>query len=569
MQIRTKLNLSLLLIVLLNICFGIYSITELAELNWRVEEGAVWTEGISELGELQNKINTVRRIDLTNAMTPKAKRSDSDAKLRAESIADAQKTIDSYVYDVETMEYDTEKQRQDEMARIKAVSKQWDLYVSLSQKLNDMETSAEATAFANGESRKVYDPLMDAMIELMDFNVQAALEGAASSLETYVRAKFVTVAMLAFVSIVSLFVAFILARTIIKPIRELSRAANAAGDGDLTTRASVSSNDEFGDLAKRYNGMIENLGALISVIRESSDTMTGEVHSIADAASAISGEADGIASGIDSISAQTDSQTAHIDTLMTTFEDMTRELNETTSVVDDVARDSLASVEKAKEGGLSVDKAVTQMNKIKETVHVSAEVVSSLGARSQEIGEIVGTISGISSQTNLLALNAAIEAARAGEQGRGFAVVADEVKQLAGESQAAAEKIEKLISFIQVETQKAVEAMVKGREEVTVGSDAVKESGRAFNSLVEVSVHSSESLQKIAGTMHSVADGVGDIVTATQNIEKEGENITEYAKSMVAATEEQVATIEQISTAIDSMKKIADDLTGSTHRFKM
>jgi methyl-accepting chemotaxis protein len=555
--------------VLLNICFGLYSIGKLAELNWRAEDGAAWTEGVADLGRLQDEISSVRRIDLINVMTPEAKRSGSDAKLRAEAIDAAQKAIDDYTHDAETLEYDTEKQRQDDLAHIKALSKQWDLYISLSKKLGDMGNSDEAVAFANGESRSVYDPLMNAMIELMDFNVQGAAEGAETSRVIYARAKFVTIAVLAFVSVVSLFVAFILARTIIKPIKELSRAANAAGDGDLTTRASVSSNDEFGELAEQYNVMIEHLDALISVIRESSDIMADEVRSIDDGVSVISGEADGIASGIDGISAQTSSQTTHIDTVMTTFEDMTRELNETTSVVDEVARDAVASVEKAKEGRLSVDEAVTQMNMIKETVHMSAEVVSSLGARSQEIGEIVGTISGISSQTNLLALNAAIEAARAGEQGRGFAVVADEVKQLAGESQTAAEKIEKLISSIQVETQKAVEAMTKGREEVTAGSEAVKESGRAFNSLVEVSVHSSESLQKIAGTMHSLTDGVGGIVSAIQNIENEGKNITEHAQSMVAATEEQVATIEQISASISNMEKIADDLTKSTHKFKV
>ena len=88
--------------------------------------------------------------------------------------------------------------------------------------------------------------------------------------------------------------------------------------------------------------------------------------------------------------------------------------------------------------------------------------MATLGDRSQEVGQIVDTISGIAGQTNLLALNAAIEAARAGEQGRGFAVVAEEVRKLAEQSQEAAKHIADLISHIQADTEDAVQAMQEG-----------------------------------------------------------------------------------------------------------
>ena len=87
---------------------------------------------------------------------------------------------------------------------------------------------------------------------------------------------------------------------------------------------------------------------------------------------------------------------------------------------------------------------MSQVQQIAQQVADSAQVVAELGKRSDEIGAIVDTISGISEQTNLLALNAAIEAARAGEAGRGFSVVADEVRKLAEQSSEAAGNISAL-----------------------------------------------------------------------------------------------------------------------------
>jgi len=122
-------------------------------------------------------------------------------------------------------------------------------------------------------------------------------------------------------------------------------------------------------------------------------------------------------------------------------------------------------VDRANDGGQTIELAIAQMGKIETTVNSSAQVVSKLGERSKEIGQIVATISGIAGQTNLLALNAAIEAARAGEQARGFTVVAEEVRKLAEQSQEATKKIAVLIGEIQGDTDNAVVAMNNGTRE--------------------------------------------------------------------------------------------------------
>ena len=103
----------------------------------------------------------------------------------------------------------------------------------------------------------------------------------------------------------------------------------------------------------------------------------------------------------------------------------------------------------AREGGRIVEDVLERMRGIAQSVRESAANIEQLGARSDEIGRIVGVIDEIADQTNLLALNAAIEAARAGEQGRGFAVVAGEVRRLAERTAAATQEIADVIEKVQ------------------------------------------------------------------------------------------------------------------------
>jgi methyl-accepting chemotaxis protein len=214
-----------------------------------------------------------------------------------------------------------------------------------------------------------------------------------------------------------------------------------------------------------------------------------------------------------------------------------------------------------------MEHAVQQMDKIETTVESSAQVVTALGERSLEIGQIVGTIAGIAAQTNLLALNAAIEAARAGEQGRGFSVVASEVTKLASESQSAAERIADLITSIQEETSKAVSAMNEGKGEVRLGAVAVRESGDAFGDLMDMSIKSSEQLNTVLGTMQTISTEAQSAASAVDVVKDEGRKIADNSQSVLAATEEQAAAMSDISKAIHDVATIAKEMQDVTQRF--
>jgi methyl-accepting chemotaxis protein len=196
----------------------------------------------------------------------------------------------------------------------------------------------------------------------------------------------------------------------------------------------------------------------------------------------------------------------------------------------------------ASESANIVMESVNIMNIIAEQVRESASTVGNLGHRSEQIGEIVGTIEDIADQTNLLALNAAIEAARAGEHGRGFAVVADEVRALAERTTRATRKISEMIKAIQDETRKAVSLMDNGVAEVERG---VLESAKSSEALVEVLSQISE-----------ISSQVGQIATA--------------AEQQTATTSEISANIQQVNdVAIESVQgasKTVAETTGLSQR---
>jgi methyl-accepting chemotaxis protein len=189
------------------------------------------------------------------------------------------------------------------------------------------------------------------------------------------------------------------------------------------------------------------------------------------------------------------------------------------------------------------------MNSIALRVKSSAKAVESLGSRSDQIGEIVGTIEDIADQTNLLALNAAIEAARAGEQGRGFAVVADEVRALAERTTRATKEISGMIKAIQHETKSAVIAMEEGVSEVAKGSDKAADSGRALEQILQ-------QINDVNGQIHQVATAAEEQTATTSEISNNMMQITDVVAQTSRGAQESAAAANQLSVLAEDLKRI-------------
>lgn len=230
-------------------------------------------------------------------------------------------------------------------------------------------------------------------------------------------------------------------------------------------------------------------------------------------------------------------------------------VNGASNIAKQTEENSGYTTELSTKGREAMQITIAEIEKITQTVTLSAEHIRMLEKHSQDISGSADLIKEITDQTNLLALNAAIEAARAGEAGRGFAVVSDEIRKLAERTGVATSEISRMIEVIQSETQIAVEAVQNAVPQVEKGMELANE---ASNILDQINTQATDSLNKAK----EVAQAADEQVKNMENLALEFDVITKDAKvtaeSMINNT-----------TAAKSLKELANILKQHINFFKI
>lgn len=352
-------------------------------------------------------------------------------------------------------------------------------------------------------------------------------------------------------------------------LERVVEATKKIADGDLRIDDLEAGEGEIGALAHSVNDMKFKLKALIKDIVQNSELVASSSRELTEAAQQGTQSINMMAQSTVAMTEHADEQNSNVNNLQEIIQnlrDKMQALYDGAIAMDLVAAESAQSTVTGQE---KITSAIEVMKNISEQVHSSVEVVGNLGKRSDEIGEIVKTISAIADQTNLLALNAAIEAARAGEHGRGFAVVADEVRKLAEQSSVAAANISELIASIQQDTAAAVESISHGNEGVKEGMDSVQATEEAFKSIgtqvEKLAMNVVDSMIQIE-EVNTHSDEISEAVNRTQEISQQS---SENATSISAAAEEQTAMISEISEASKNLSRLAEDMHSEVARFKI
>ena len=323
---------------------------------------------------------------------------------------------------------------------------------------------------------------------------------------------------------------------ILRLLDEMGKVA----DGDLTVQAKVTE-DVTGAIADSINFTIEQVRGLVSGITRAANQVTHAT-----------GNAQKIAT---QLLVATQKQSTEIQSTGQSVLLIAQSINQVSDNATQSAKVAQSSLSAAEKGSQAVQNAIRGMDEIREQIQETSKRIKRLGESSQEIGEIVQLITGITEQTNVLALNAAIQAASAGEAGRGFAVVAEEVQRLAERSAEATKHITEIVKSIQQDTQNTVEAMERSTQGVVEGARVADEAGQALHEIEAVSTR--------------LAELIGAISTATQEQAQSAAKVAASMKGILNITQLTTAGTQKTAHSAREMITLATELKNSVSGFKL
>ena len=572
MSVAKKIVLSIGFLVVMFAGYGFYANHASGVLNNNTVSVFSWAHVLNVGGQVQALSADGREYELMRITAPNEEERARAAGLISQLTPKLNKAYEEYEKAIQEAPFPNEADRTQKLARLEKLKQERKNYAEARQHATDLMDAGDqegAVELAFNEQADVYKRMTDILEEDKADSVRLARAEMAHSEDVFSGVWMTTIIALTVVVILSIVILVLLLKNIKNSVDTILDGARHIASGDLRSKIVLDGDDEFAHIAHQFNTMVESMQAMIRKIKATATDVAGSSEELTANANQSAQVTQNVAQSITEVAEAAEKQIQSIDKSRLTVQEFQRGLEEAITNQRRAREQTQATAEKAAEGNAFVQTTVEQMNSIALTVQQTGEIVSKLGERSKEIGNIVEIISSISGQTNLLALNAAIEAARAGEHGRGFAVVAEEVRKLAEESQNASQQISELIRSIQEETNHAVASMAEGLREAETGKENVTATGETFSlilSMVEdvktASLAVSKRVLELRENMNSIIEGLGAVDTSAKGIGSESQNVS-------AATEEQAAGMEEIASSSRSLADMATDLQSETDKFKV
>jgi methyl-accepting chemotaxis protein len=338
------------------------------------------------------------------------------------------------------------------------------------------------------------------------------------------------------------FIYFFVGKVVTRPLEEMVAGLRsiASGEGDLTRRLEVKSNDEIGQASKVFNDMMANFGNLVRQVSESAGQVSGAAHDLVTGAKQVA----------DSSHQQYDKSRA----VTAAVEQMVSSIVNVAASTEKVHEQSRESLSRSHEGTQTLDRLITEISRVKNAVNEMAGAVTEFVSSTVSITNMTREVKDIADQTNLLALNAAIEAARAGEQGRGFAVVADEVRKLAEKSAASANEIDGITRTLNSKSDAV-------RKSIAEGLADIASSEKSLDAVANAISGSNESVEQ-------VGNGLDSIAGATEEQRRVSTEAFTNIEAIAAMAHHNSDAVEQTANSAQRLEDLANQLQSTVGRFR-
>ena len=345
------------------------------------------------------------------------------------------------------------------------------------------------------------------------------------------------------VALLSLLLVVLLARGLVRPIRQVTAALVqiGGGAGDLSHRLDDSRQDELGDLARGFNRFLDSQRGLIGEVLRTTERLHLSVEQVTQV--------------VDNTAERSGRQQEMTEMVATAVHEMGLTVQDIAQNAGSAAHASQSACDEALQAREVVRRSIHNIEGMSGEIGRAAEAVTQLADEVASIDEVLAVIRSISEQTNLLALNAAIEAARAGEMGRGFAVVADEVRTLARRTQVSTDEVQQMIHRLKQGAGTAVASMEAGQQATGNGVESSQRTGASLGAITD-------QVERISGMNEQVATATEEQSAVTEEINRTVQGISDLARQTAAE-------VHGCREECQALRGLADDLARQMGGFRL
>lgn len=549
MKIKSKLALAFGIIMVFflgNVAYNIYSINDIKGKITNLKNVT------NKQQEYANSIN-VDVIQVQQFLT------DASATKNSDSIAEAEK----YKNDLKSLIAKYKAVNPSKTKQIEEIDSNFDQYYSLGTKMANTYIN-EGTDKGN-QLMQQFDPIAMSLYNKVDTLNKESKTSMVTDLDNFYKTMniiSIESAVLGLISfIIAIIISLLLGNNISVPINNMYSILKdlELGEGDLTKRINIKSNDEIGSTSLSFNNYIDKLSDMIRFLRDTSSLVSNNAKTLNQKSTEsledmkkINTHMNEVRSDSENISVALDGVTANIGNLAQVSQNSSDDIQEICALSDEINAITINS------GKIALN-TKTEMNKINEIASNTMSLHAQLGEKTEEIKNIIYTMQSIADQTNILALNASIEAARAGEHGKGFAVVAEEIRKLADNNSESSKLIVNIITNINSMIEETVKSSSEVDLSVKQGSKMVDEVYNELEKIIEGTKGINSKIQNIASTLEEQAASIEEFSATVSTVNESNSDISQSIKNISSG-------INRQTDIVSNFTKMSEDLNGSANK---